>query len=286
MSWRSLLYVPANNPRFLDRAQERGADALILDLEDSVPADRKEEARAMLAARWEGLARGPSDLLVRIGGDLRAAARDLEAAVRPGLAGLYCAKTESPDRIRWIAEAVAELEAERGLPAGRVLLVPLLESPLAVEAAFEIAAADPRVAALTLGSEDYAAALGVAPTPENLFPARHRIVAAARSSGRAALGLLDSVAALGTGEGDFAALVARSRAAGFSGASAVHPMRIPLLNRGFLPDAAEEAWARAVLAALDAAEAQGRGAARLGGRMIDPPMRRRAEQILAQAARR
>ncbi|SDF12897.1 HpcH/HpaI aldolase/citrate lyase family protein [Limimaricola pyoseonensis] len=283
MSWRSLLYVPANVPRFLERAQARGADALILDLEDAVPDAEKSRARDLLVAHWDGLAQGSAQLVVRINADLLEAARDLDAVVRPGLKGLYVAKARGASMIAWLAAALDRLEAERGMPAGGIGLVPLLEDPTAIERAFEIAVA-PRVRALAFGSEDYAAACGMEPTPEALLYARQRLVSAARAAGVAPLGLLDSVARLD--HDDLADLVRRSRAFGFAGASAIHPDTIAALNAGFLPGADSVAWAEAVLQMLAAAQADGRGTARLGGRMIDAPMARRARDILAMAATR
>lgn len=279
MSWRSLLYVPANQPRFLNRAQERGADALILDLEDSVPTGEKAQARACLDAHWTGLAEGPADLLVRINADLVTAAQDLDAVVRPGLKALYVAKTRGRSMIGWIAAALDRLEAERGLPPGEITLVPLLEDPASVEHAFEIATA-PRVVALAFGAEDYATECGMDPTPEALLYARQRLVAAARAAGIAPLGLLDSVARLELD--DLEGLVERSRAFGFAGASAIHPKTVAALNAGFCPGPKRIAWAREVLAALEAAREGGQGAVRFKGQMIDAPMARRAEHILTQ----
>lgn len=277
MIWRSLLYVPAVSERFLAKAQSRGADALILDLEDSVPPDRKSEARRLLTRCWPDLVKGPSDLLVRINGGLLEAARDIETAVRPGLRALYVAKAESAATLAWIAEALDEMEFLQGMERGSVGLVPLLETPEAVEAAFAIAAA-PRVMALSLGSEDLATACGMAPGLEQLRFARQRVVMAAAAAGVAPLGLLESVARFDP-EGRIE-LVRTSRAFGFRGASTVHPDGIAALNEGFLPTQDERDWAMAVIAALDKAQHEGRGAARLRDRMIDQPMRLRAEAIL------
>lgn len=282
MIWRSLLYVPANQPRFLARAQMRGADALVLDLEDSVPASRKSEARATLSAHWDDLARGPADILVRINGGMRDAARDIEVAVRPGLRALYVAKAEDAAILGWLAEALDTLEAERGMEAGRIGVVPMLETPQAIEAAFAIARA-PRVIALTLGAEDLATACAMAPSRENLDLARRRVVMAAASVGVPALGLLETAGTL-TEEGRLD-MVRASRAFGFNGATTVHPDGIAALNEGFSPAAKEIAWAREVIATLSREEEEGRGAARLDGRMIDRPMRLRAERILAMAQR-
>lgn len=283
MSWRSLLYVPANVPRFLQKAQARGADALILDLEDSVPADQKSAARACLNDHWEALVAGPSDLIVRINGDLLDAARDIEAVVRPGLSAIYVAKTLGVSMLHWLDAALHRLETSRGLPPGSIGIMPLLEDPNAVEKAFEIAAA-PRVRALSLGSEDYATACGMEPTPDALSYARQRVVAAARAAGVEPLGLLDSVARLD--HDDLEALIRRSRAFGFAGATAIHPSIVEALNNGFHPGPKDVAWATAVLDRLEAARADGRGAARLDGRMIDEPMARRARAILETCGRR
>jgi len=277
MRWRSLLYVPASSDRFLEKAQTRGADALILDLEDSVPEAAKPDARDRLARHWQALARGPSALIVRINGPLLDAARDLDTVVQPGLLALYVAKARGPETLAWLAEALTGLEAARGLPPGGIALVPVIEDPAALEAAFAIARA-PRVVALTLGSEDFATACGMTPSPDHLAPARARIVQAAAAARIAPLGLLDSAAAL-QGDPD---LVRRSRAFGFAGAAVVHPGLVGALNSGFAPSADEIAWAHAVLAALNGAGARGEGAARLNGRMIDKPVADRARAILAQ----
>ena len=276
--WRSLLYVPANVPRYLGRAQSRGADALILDLEDSVPDTRKAEARRILAAHWDGLRAGPSDLIVRINGDMRRAVHDLEQVVRPGLAAIYLPKATSADFVVHVAELIAALEAENGVAHGTTRIVPMIETPAALEQVFAIAAAHPRVCGLTLGSEDFATACAMMPTPQNLLSARQRIVFAARAAGISPYGLLDSVANLSTG--DLPDLVARSRDFGFDGASAVHPDTTPHLNRGFSQSEENRIWAKGVIDALDQAERDGKGAARYDGRMVDRPMRVRADMIL------
>lgn len=278
MTWRSLLYVPASSDRFLEKAQTRGADALILDLEDSVPDDTKPAARERLARHWDALARGPSELIVRINGPLLDAARDLDAVVRPGLRALYVAKARGPETLGWLAEALTGLETARGLPVGSIALIPVIEDPAALESVFGIARA-PRVVALTLGSEDFATACGMPPGPDHLAPARARIVQAAAAAGIAPLGLLDTAAVL-DGDPD---LVRRSRAFGFADAAVVHPGLIAALNTGFAPSPDEVAWARAVLAALSEAQARGEGAVRLNGRMIDKPVAARARAILERS---
>lgn len=280
MIWRSLLYVPANVPRFLAKAQTRGADALILDLEDSVPDDRKAEARDVLAAHWDSLRAGPADLVVRINGDMRSAVHDLESVVKPGLKGIYLPKVSGPEIISHVASVLDALEQERDMVLQSVCIVPMIETPSALEAAFAIAGAHPRITGLTLGSEDFATACGMFPTPANLLAARQRVVFAAHAAGIAAYGLLDSVANLSTD--GLLQRIESARDFGFSGATAVHPDAVAMLNAGFSQSEANKKWAADVIAALDAAAAEGSGATRHDGRMIDRPMQLRAQAILGQ----
>lgn len=174
--WRSLLYVPGNNEKFIAKAQSRGADAIVLDLEDSVPDDRKASARDITAAALPELGGGPSRLLVRINGGLRLAVPDIEAVVQPGLSALFVPKCEAAEKLRLLSDLLYELEAERGLQAGSIGLVAMIETPLGLENAHPIARADPRVCALILGSEDFATSAGLAPTPEALLLPRQQLV--------------------------------------------------------------------------------------------------------------
>ena len=118
--WRSVLYVPGNVPKFIDKAHERGADCILVDLEDSVTPAEKPTARAMLPETMKKVVRGGADVAVRINRPMRLAVPDLEAAVRPGLSALFITKTESVQHLRLLDEAVSELEKERGMPVGSV----------------------------------------------------------------------------------------------------------------------------------------------------------------------
>lgn len=277
--WRSLLYVPGNNEQFLAKAQTRGADALILDLEDSVPEDRKAEARETVAAAIPKLAQGPAALTLRINVPLRAALADLEAVVQPGLAAVMIAKCDTPEKPAVIGEILTELETERGLPPGQIALIALIETPSGLAAAPQIARADPRLTAMLLGSEDFATACRMSPTPETLALAKQSLIFAARAAGLAPLGLLDSVANFT--DAGLAEMVHRSRSFGFSGATCVHPSVVTVLNRGFLPSEEEFAEARRIVDAMEAARQCGQGAIRLDGQMIDAPLLQRARRILA-----
>ncbi|PWC28229.1 HpcH/HpaI aldolase/citrate lyase family protein [Teichococcus aestuarii] len=280
--WRSLLFVPAHVQRFIARAHERGADGIILDLEDAVPAAEKPAARASLAGSIAAIgAHGPA-VLVRVNRGLRALAADLEAAVVPGLAGLVLPKVEEPGYVRDVSAAVAELEAERGIAPGTVRLLLQIETPAALYALPAIAGADPRSVAMMLGPEDFCAALGAIPGPAALLGPNLAVLMAARAAGLMPMGFVGSIGQFQDLDA-FRRTIAEARQLGFRGALAVHPAQVAIMNEVFAPDAAEIDWARRVVAGDAEARAAGRGAFQIDGKMIDPPVVRRAEEILALA---
>jgi citrate lyase subunit beta/citryl-CoA lyase len=280
--WRSLLFVPAHEARFVARAHERGADGIILDLEDAVPAEGKEAARAGLAAAAASVGQRGAAVMVRVNHGIRPLARDLEAAVLPGIAALVLPKVDSADWVAEVAAAIAELEHERDLVPEAISLVLQIETPGALPRLPAIAAAHPRVAAIALGPEDYCAALGAVPGAEVLMGPNLAVLQAARAAGVLPLGFVGSIGNFAD-LAAYAALVEQARSLGFRGAMAVHPAQIAVLNAGFSPAEAEVAWAKRVIVADQAARAAGRGAFSLDGRMIDAPVVRRAEEILAMA---
>ena len=281
--WRSLLFVPAHQPRFVARAHERGADGIILDLEDAVPAEEKDGARAGLAAAVASSGQSGADVMIRVNHGIRSLARDLEAAVLPGVVALVLPKVESADWVAEVAAAIAELETERQLVPEAISLVLQIETPGALPRLPAIAASHPRVAAVTLGPEDFCAALGAVPGADVLMGPNLAVLQAARAAGVLPLGIVGSIGNF-TDLAAYRTLVGQARSFGFCGAMAVHPAQIAELNDGFSPTEPEVAWARRVVAADQAARAEGRGAFSLDGRMIDAPVVRRAEQILAAAA--
>jgi citrate lyase subunit beta/citryl-CoA lyase len=280
--WRSLLFVPAHVAKFVSRAHERGADGIILDLEDSVPAPEKEAARAGLADSVAQVSRHGASAMVRVNHGILALAPDLDAAVIPGVAALVLPKVESGSWVREIAAAVADLERERGLQPAALRFVLQIETPAALPKLHAIAAAHPRVAAMTLGPEDFCAALGAEPEPDALLAPNLAVLAAARAANVLPLGFVGSIASYSDPEA-FRAMVRQARRLGFCGAMAVHPAQVAILNDGFAPTRAEIDWAQRVMAGDAEARAAGRGAFRLDGRMVDPPVVRRAAELLARA---
>lgn len=280
---RSSLTVPASSERFIAKAHLRGADAITLDLEDGVAPLEKPAARKNLAEAVARVGRGGADVGVRINRPLAMAVRDIEAAVIPGVSYIAISKVDSAAHIRLLAELVSRLEAERGLPLGTIRFTAAIETPQAFAQVYDIAAADPRLGAIGLGAEDFAAACGMQPISDALFMPKQTVVLAAKAAGIQAFGFVGTVADYSDLDG-LRKAVRLSRAIGFRGGSAIHPDQIPILNEGFGPSVVEIERARAIMDASLAAEARGLGAFSFEGRMVDRPVVIRAEETVALAA--
>ena len=280
--WRSLLYVPANNPRFVGKAHMRGADALILDLEDSVPMTEKAAARDALPGSVVSAGQRGADVLVRINRPLRMALADLEAAIAAGVDAIWVSKTESPEHIQLLSEVAADVEREQGRAVGSTQFAAIVENPAAYFRAQEIGRADPRIVAMGLGSEDFALEAGMTPDAETLYVPKQTVQFAARAAGIMPLGFFGTVADYADTE-RFAETVRRSRRFGFEGAACVHPSGVAILNAELTPTADEIAGAQKVMAAYEAAEVQGLGAITLDGKMVDVPIVERARRLLTRA---
>ncbi len=281
--WRSMLFVPATAPRFVAGAADRGADAIILDLEDAVAASEKPRARTLLEAAIPQVSRRGADVLVRVNRPWRMMVRDIEAAVLPGVAALVLTKVDDPEHVRAAAEMVTELEAERSLPTGAIRFLVLVETAAGFFRMEAIARAHPRIVAMSLGAEDFALSVGMRAEPEGLFYPKQHMLFAARAAGVMPLGFVGSIADFRDQEA-FRAIVRRSARLGFVGASCIHPLQVPVLNECFSPDAAEVERAHRMVVAYDAALAAGQGAVQFEGAMIDVPVVDRARTLLARDA--
>jgi citrate lyase subunit beta/citryl-CoA lyase len=280
---RSLLYVPASADRFVAKAHERGADAIILDLEDSLPADGKDAARAALATAVPAVGRAGAVVFVRVNSEPERLDLDAEAACRAGAAGLFVPKVQSPDTLLRLAERLTPLERELGRLALR--FVPLVEDPGAILDARAIAAASPRVLAIATGGEDLATAMDAEPSADMLRLPKLLVHLAAKAAGILSFGLLRSIADYGDKDA-IAASAREARALGFDGASCIHPAVVPILNDAFSPSPAALDKARRMVAAFDAAATEGRGAFVFDGQMVDLPIVDRARRLIARAASR
>jgi citrate lyase subunit beta/citryl-CoA lyase len=274
-SLRSALFVPLADERFLAKAHERGADALLLDLEDSVPPAQKAAARARLPEAAKQLAAKGAVVMVRINSAPDLVADDLNAAAHAAVSVVFLPKVESAAQL---------LVAEKQLGNSAAQLVAMLESPAAVLNAVEIAKAGKRLAGMVFGSEDYCGLLGIASDKAALDWPAQMVATAARARGLAALGQPGPVAEIADMDA-YARLLGRARAMGFTGTLCIHPKQVAVANRVHSPTEEEIALAKEIVAAFEVAVREGRGAFALHGRMIDAPVVDQARAVLARIRR-
>ena len=277
---RSLLYVPASSDRFIGGAHERGADAIILDLEDAVVPAEKASARMRLAGSVASVRQRGALVFVRINSEPELLPLDAEAACRAGAFGLFVSKARDPRKLQELVALLERIEHAAG--RAPIVLVPMIEDPGAVLEARTIAAATPRVFALITGGEDLATSLDAEPTPEVLRVPKLLVHLAAKAAGVRSFGLLRTVADYGEVEA-IERSAQEARAFGFDGASCVHPKVVPILNRAFSPSAEALDHARRLIAAAEQAKARGEGAFAFEGRMVDEPVIKRARALLDRA---
>jgi citrate lyase subunit beta/citryl-CoA lyase len=276
---RSYLYVPGNAPEKLAKADRWGADAVILDLEDSVPEPAKEPARGQVRRAVAALgARGGAQVWVRVNRPPHLTA-DLAEVATDGLAGVMVPKAE-PGLLHQVDTLLTAAERQGRLRPGSLAVIALVETAQGLLAVREVAAA-PRVVRLGLGEADLAGELGLRPGPAQaeLTPLRLQVVVAS-----AAAGLLKPIGPVETGLDDDQRLRSTTRALlalGFRARTAIHPRQLATINNVFTPSPAEIAQARRAVAALAAATADGSGVAVDDrNRMIDPAVARSADEVL------
>ena len=277
--WRSLLYVPVNVSKFVEKAHTRGADAIQLDLEDSVPPGQKSVARNLVKDAAELVSQEGADVVVRINQPLRHAVPDIETCVSPRVSALALPKCNSAGHIQLLAELVDELEVERDMEVGHTKFLAMVETAEAFFELKEIAKSHKRVIALMLGGEDFALSLQMIPSPETMLYPKQQAVIAARAAGILPYGIIGTVADYSDHD-RYRAMVRKSAQFGFEGASCIHPSIVPILNEGFTPTPEEEGLARRIVVAWDEAEAAGRGSFELDGKMIDVPVVLRAKRVI------
>jgi citrate lyase subunit beta/citryl-CoA lyase len=272
---RSYLYVPGDDGRRIEKALAGEADAVVLDLEDAVAPNRKEEAREIVAHVLESKPEKPVFVRVNaVGSEL--AATDLDALIGPHLTGLRLPKVESVEDVRLVAETLEGLGNEAGIQC-------LIESALGLERAFEIATSHERVSGISLGEADLAADLGVTDETGLLY-ARSRIVGAARAAR-----LQHPVQSVYTNVGNLDGLrnsTETGKRLGFVGRSTIHPSQVPIVNEIFTPRDNEIADARGLLDRLGDEAASGTGAFVVeDGRFVDRAVVESARRTLALARR-
>lgn len=275
---RSFLYMPGSNPRALEKARTLPADGLIFDLEDAVAPDAKEEARGIVSAALAQGGYGGRELVLRVNAlDTPWGHSDLAAAATMPLDAVLLPKVESPDRPRLIVSLLDAL----GAPP-RLVVWCMLETPLGILFAREIAAASPRLAALVLGTSDLTKDLHALATRDRLPLVTSLGIAqlAARAYG---LAILDGVHLDLPDDEGFAAACRQGRELGFDGKTLIHPKQIDAANAAFAPAREEVEWSRRIIAAHAEAAAAGRGVVLVDGRLIENLHVENARRLVALA---
>ncbi|MBU8891779.1 MAG: citrate lyase subunit beta [Bacteroidales bacterium] len=273
----SRLYLPGNTPSMMLNAGIHDPNGIILDLEDSVAFDRKKEAQLVVRNALRGINFYGAERMVRIN-QFPKGLEDLKYLVPHNVHMLLVPKCEGAEQIKELEEKIEDIKKQYKIERP-VLLMPIIESALGVEKAFEVASASENVVALAIGLEDYTADLGTRRTNEAVesFYARTRLVNACKA---ARIQAIDSVF---SDVGDMDALrenVKVSKGLGFEGMGCIHPRQIKVIHESFAPEADEIEKAKKVVNAFIDATEKGLGVVSLGTKMIDPPVVKRAETTI------
>ncbi len=269
---RSRLYLPGNTPKFFINAGLHQPDAIILDLEDSVPPAEKDAARILVRNTLRAVDFYGAEKFVRVNAP-PAGLHEIRLLAPHGVDALLLPKVEEVDTVRSAADVLDQLDLHA------IELIPIIESARGVLNAFAISSASPRVSALAIGLEDYTADIGAQRTAagrESLW-AQSQIVNAARAAG---VQPLASVYSAIDDEAGLRAWIGEARGLGFSGAGCLHPRQVRIVHAAFAPSAAETERARRIVAAFEAA---GGGAIAVDGQMVDAPIVERARRVLRMA---
>jgi citrate lyase subunit beta / citryl-CoA lyase len=273
----SRLYLPGNTPGLMINAGLHSADGLILDLEDSVAPEKKEEARILVRNALRQIDFCGAERMVRINqGEMGIS--DLRYVIPHNVNMILIPKCESALTVYRVEEEISKLKSEHRLN-NDVYLMPILESALGIENAFEIATSSSSVAAMAIGLEDFTADLGIQRTvegTESLF-ARSRLVLAAKAAG---IQPIDSVFSDVADMEGLQKTVFQSKAIGFEGMGCIHPRQVAVIKKGYLPQPEELEKAKKIVIAFNKARAEGLGVVAVGSKMIDAPVVARAQKLI------
>ncbi|MBW1961096.1 MAG: CoA ester lyase [Deltaproteobacteria bacterium] len=286
---RSKLYVPVNREKYVVKAWTRGADCIILDLEDSIAPADKAPARKLVKDVIPVVKKGGADVLVRINREFEE--QDLDAVIEEGLSGIMIPKCEFSEDIERIDDLVTQLEKERALPAGKIQFDLIFETAQGIINVEQVARASSRIVSITTGQADLSVDLGFTRFSElnfeQYFYAENKLLYAARAAKIQphGIGAQSNVDFTSISMGQEGMLKACRHAfwMGYMGTSVIHPGWIQAANEGFTPPREEVELARKVKAALKEAYARGRGSVSVEGRMYDVANMKHVDYLLARA---
>lgn len=280
---RSMLFLPGNTPNILQNGDALGADAVIFDLEDAVAPDQKDAARILVRNTMTYLDFSGVEVIVRINSvDTDFWKKDLETILplKPSL--IMPPKSSCAEDVLTVDAYMSQLEDRLGFARNTVRLIPLIETALGVENAYQIASCTPRVAAIFLGGEDLTADLQCKRTKESqeIEYARSRMVCAARAAG---VDVYDTPFTDVNDDEGIRIDAEKAKSLGFTGKSAISPRHVPVINEVFSPSQRDIDYAYEVMEAIRRGKEEGRGAVALRGKMIDAPVVSRAKRVIETA---
>ncbi len=282
--FRNPIFVPGNRRSMLEKATDFATDAVVADLEDSVPMAEKPAARDLVAEMVPVLAKAGQRIVVRVNSlDTGLAEDDIAAVVHLDVFAISVGKITSPSDISEYGRLLDAAETNAGLSTGQTKLVLWIETAAAVQHAYDIACSSERIAAITFGAEDYTRDVGIRRTSsgEEVQIPRGLVALAAHAAG---VTPLDTPYVNFRDSEGLESDIAEAALLGFKGKFAIHPAQLEPIRRMFGPQPDEIEYARRVIAAWDAASADGRGSLDLDGAMVDVPVVERARNTLAEAA--
>jgi citrate lyase subunit beta/citryl-CoA lyase len=278
----SRLYLPGNNPGLMINAGLHSADGIILDLEDSVAPEKKEEARFLVRNALRAIDFCGAERMVRINQGERGLT-DLHYIIPHNVNLILIPKCEEAEYVKKVEEEIFSIKRKKNIK-NQVYLMPIIESALGVENAFEIAKSSENVVGMAIGLEDYTSDLGVQRTTEGTesFYARTRLVVAAKAAG---IQPIDSVFSDVADMDGLRDTIAASKALGFEGMGCIHPRQIKVIRNGYAPDESEIEKSKKIITAFENGRLKGLGVVALGSKMIDAPVVARAQRTIDLAIR-
>ena len=280
---RSLLFVPGNNTRMLEKSFGLNPDAIIPDLEDSVPQKEKSVAREILSSLIPKLIKANKQVFPRVNSiESSLIEPDLEAVISPGISGISIGKVESSKDILLISSIIDRIEKKQGITENIIQLIPWIESPKAIINSYEICMSSPRIVAVAFGAEDYSHEMEIERTVESkeIWYARNQV---SISSHAAKVLTLDTPYIHFKNKNGLKKDCEISKAIGFTGKFAIHPSQIDTIHEVFGITTEQIIWATRILEQMEKSETLGIGAFGLDGKMVDAPIVKKARQILERA---
>ena len=280
---RALLYMPGDDRRKIEKATTLRVDSICMDMEDGVAANKKAEARAVIAQAMKELDFGNSERCIRINSiESGLEKRDLVAALATNPHAIVVPKIETAEQVKWVSERIESYELSSNLDIGAIRLLIGVETAKGILNIKEIAEADKRLEAIIFGAEDYAASVGARRTKEatEVLYARSAVVTACAAND---LQAIDMVYIDFKDTEGLRVEAEQGAGLGFSGKQVIHPNQVSVAQEAFTPSDSAIEYAKRIVESFESSQKEGKGAYALDGKMIDMPLLKNAQKVLDRA---